>query len=567
MFSDFLVVIMSALTKHISYRLLLVVLIFSTSALICYMYRVYCTDTQKVRFVATSDAESDNAKTANWKEDEFHDRGRLPDPPPSLKSTTATTFTSATTTSIHRRKLEHSQLLRKDWQALSRRTTEHYMQTRKESDDNHLTDLTLQEADAYAFEHDLKKCSLAMGVSLDSLQNATESITTISKKARTFLRTIWSFVPQNFSHAHRNPCWYADIALDPTSTSLVTKIQPEQKHSHLSDSQISFLSRNIFHNSRVNRKQLVCLPYFFIAGFPKSGTTSLHQALSRHPQIVGPLSKEPHWWTRIPLQDLNSNYIKLTVVRYLLHFLPTSKSLMSSHTDIITYDASQSTLWDSNFFTDGQDYCAMPAIISRVLPNAKFIVLMRKPTTRVYSHFLWECSRSFGSKDSLWPVEIRSNITGFFHRAVVTDLQYLQECLGKKSLYECTNLNRYRGWVTSNEHSCTGAGYKLTVGLYYVHLAKWLQFYGKEQFLFLRMEDMENGFQYMITKIIHFLGIDRVSPQQVQWWFEEKANAWKANYPKMNNETRILLDNFYRPYNKMLSELVGDSRFLWDDSS
>ena len=537
---------MSALTKRT--WLLLVIFIFSASGLIC--YRVYCSDSQKVRFVA-SDAAPDNVRHS--------------DPPPDLNSTTSPA--STTVSSTLRRKPVDSQLLRKEWLAPSRRT---FMQTNGIDGQNHRIDspsLTLQEADVYAFEHDLMKCSLAMGVSLDNLRNANETITAISKKASTFLRAIWSVVPQNLSHVHKNPCWYADIVLDPTFVSLVTKITPEQKYSHLSGSEISFLSRNIFHNSRLNKKQLFCLPYFFIAGFPKSGTTSLHQALCRHPQVVRPLGKEPHWWTRIPLQDLNINYIKLTVLRYLLYFSPTSKSLMSSHADLITYDASQSTLWDSNFFTDGQDYCAMPAIISRVLPNAKFIVLMRSPTTRVYSHFLWECSRSFGSTDSVWPAEVRSNITGFFHNAVVTDLQYLRECLGKKSLYECTNLNRYRGWVSSGEHKCTGAGFKLTVGLYYVHLAKWLQFYGKEQFLFLRMEDIKNGIQQIVTRILHFLELDRVPPQQVQWWFEKKANARKANYPQMNNETRTLLDNFYQPYNKMLSELVGDERFLWDDLS
>ena len=52
---------------------------------------------------------------------------------------------------------------------------------------------------------------------------------------------------------------------------------------------------------------------------------------------------------------------------------------------VITYDGSQSTLWDSNFFYKGQEYCVMPAVISRVLPNAKFIIVMRNPVTSLYS--------------------------------------------------------------------------------------------------------------------------------------------------------------------------------------
>lgn len=36
---------------------------------------------------------------------------------------------------------------------------------------------------------------------------------------------------------------------------------------------------------------------------------------------------------------------------------------------------------------------------------------------------------------------------------------------------------------------------------------------------------------------------------------------------KMKPETRKLLDEFYRPYNKQLAEMLNDSRFEWDNSS
>lgn len=33
----------------------------------------------------------------------------------------------------------------------------------------------------------------------------------------------------------------------------------------------------------------------------------------------------------------------------------------------------------------------------------------------------------------------------------------------------------------------------------------------------------------------------------------------------MLNETKTLLDNFYRPFNQRLAELLGDGTFLWQE--
>ena len=42
---------------------------------------------------------------------------------------------------------------------------------------------------------------------------------------------------------------------------------------------------------------LFCLPAFFVAGFPKAGTTDVWDKISQHPDVV-PVDKEPHLWTR-----------------------------------------------------------------------------------------------------------------------------------------------------------------------------------------------------------------------------------------------------------------------------
>ncbi|XP_053390585.1 uncharacterized protein LOC128553460 [Mercenaria mercenaria] len=41
-----------------------------------------------------------------------------------------------------------------------------------------------------------------------------------------------------------------------------------------------------------------CLPYFYLTGAPKSGTTDMHRRLIQHPDISRLVVKEPHWLTR-----------------------------------------------------------------------------------------------------------------------------------------------------------------------------------------------------------------------------------------------------------------------------
>lgn len=49
--------------------------------------------------------------------------------------------------------------------------------------------------------------------------------------------------------------------------------------------------------------QLACLPFFFLAGFPKCGTTELYVKLHKHQHVAKLLTKEPHWLTRLRYQN------------------------------------------------------------------------------------------------------------------------------------------------------------------------------------------------------------------------------------------------------------------------
>ena len=406
-----------------------------------------------------------------------------------------------------------------------------------------------------------------------ALGDAYDTLTNISEKAGVFLRAIRSIVPSKVNTFYRSPCWNADVVITKTFELATLQFLNPEGRKELPMQYVYMLARHMLRGAGNRPKTFFCLPYFFIAGFPKSGTTSLDLALRRHPHIAGPLNKEIHWWTRIrhiAEPGYNSDYARLAVMNYLLNFRKASERIQQ-HVRNITYDGSQSTLWDSNFFVHHQDYCAMPAVLSRVLPKAKFIVLMRNPVTRVYSHYLWSCAFSLGRNSSNWPDEMQQSMSDHFHTQVVTAIDYFNQCLKGMSLFECTNVMRFKdfhGYSHHYAHHCGDVGFRLSIGLYYVHISKWLQFYSKDQFLFLKMEEMSVNPYSVMVNITEFLEVGPVSREWVAESFVKRANALHVvtgGDSVMQNRTRELLEDFYRPYNSLLADLVSSNRFLWQN--
>ena len=364
--------------------------------------------------------------------------------------------------------------------------------------------------------NDMYKCSLAMGVSPSVLEAKRDKINLIASRASHFLNAFWEVVPKNYLPRLKNPCWYP--------------------------------------SNRTSQK-LYCLPYFLLPGVPKSGTTTLHHVLSQHPQIVAPTGpiaggKEPQWWHKIPL-DMSRDGLKDYTIRYLKNFTTIADRITSTDGEgIVTYDASQTMLIDVkdySFSIDNEDYCAMAAMISRVLPTTKIVIIMREPVARAYSQFLFLHGNS-----SRWPKEMKKNTSLYFHKHIQVAVQDFDKCLKQNSIYECTNEVR-----TDRQ----ALKFWLGTGNYYIYLLKWMQFWPRENFLFLKTESMaENPFS-VLNDITKFLSLDPVSKKTALKWFSKKINA-QHNLPKtqgseMLSTTKQILERFYSPYNERLERLVG----------
>ena len=404
-----------------------------------------------------------------------------------------------------------------------------------------------------SLQDQLERCSLAMGMSSKTLHGRAAALNTIATNLSLYLNAIRSLVPrQFFTVAYSSPCWESPLANPGPAQQRALDSLPNTSPSN-QERLRDHLRRGILAPALARRKtSLFCLPAFFLAGFPKSGTTTLHKALSRHRMISRPSEKEPHWWTRMPLANEDQDYLRLATLRYLLYFSAEAEGSVRRRPGLLLYDASQSTLWDSNFAAeDNQEHCAMAAAVSHVLPAARFIVVMREPVSRTYSHYVYSCT---------WNGR-RPASAGQFHEEALAAVSHLNSCLSHSSLFECA---ADRMFGVAGKRQCGSLGYRLLVSLYHLHLGKWLQFFPRNQFLFLRLEDLSRDPHLFMRRVTRFLGVADMKPISTRWLRTHRENQQKK-HAAMLPETRALLSHFFRPFNQQLVELTGDQRFLWED--
>ena len=113
------------------------------------------------------------------------------------------------------------------------------------------------------------------------------------------------------------------------------------------------------------------LPNFMIIGFPKCGTTSLYDYLTQHPQITPPLGKEIDFFDRLYERGVNWYRVRFPGKAY--NFFKHT----ASNKKIFTGEATPR-------------YVFHPLALQRIkklIPDSKFIILLRNPIDRAYSHY------------------------------------------------------------------------------------------------------------------------------------------------------------------------------------
>ena len=98
---------------------------------------------------------------------------------------------------------------------------------------------------------------------------------------------------------YKNPCWFEEVDPDTIYKDNVYMEFKDPDHS-IRNSFDKFIStlRSRKENDGFSWA-LRCLPYFYVAGAPRCGTTDLYASMVRHKQIALLVGKEGVYWNRM----------------------------------------------------------------------------------------------------------------------------------------------------------------------------------------------------------------------------------------------------------------------------
>jgi hypothetical protein len=250
------------------------------------------------------------------------------------------------------------------------------------------------------------------------------------------------------------------------------------------------------------------LPDFYIIGSMKSGTTALYMHLEHHPDIVPATQKEVHYFNTH--RDLGERFFRS-------NFPPVSalEARDNVHGRQITGEATPDYIF----------HPSAPAMCKAITPNARFVLLMRNPIERAYSHWKQGKRFAFESED--------------FDTAIALE-DARMEGEAEKLLAD-PHFYSYRHQMYSYLHR----------GYYADQIKEWLKHFDRDQFLFIQSEDLfENGLT-VFDRVSKFLGVS-------DWHPEEFSLLFKGLEGEISPEARARLQDHFAPRNAELYELVGE---------
>jgi hypothetical protein len=228
------------------------------------------------------------------------------------------------------------------------------------------------------------------------------------------------------------------------------------------------------------------LPDFLIIGAARCGTSSMHRNLLIHPRIQGPKiggnQKEVHFFDK----------------KYGRGIEWYCECFANKRPGCLIFESTPNYLFDPK----------VPILARKHLKNAKFIVMLRNPIDRAWSHFFhWQHKEK-------WPMTIL----------------------------------RDKNHVVVRK------------GIYIEQIKRWHEYFDKTQFLIIRSEDFYSNDRAVIHAVFEWLGVEPVVISQTAYYDPKRENLKKKrHYQPMPGDLRKHMQGFYKPYNDQLGEYFG-----WD---
>ena len=279
-------------------------------------------------------------------------------------------------------------------------------------------------------------------------------------------------------------------------------------YSFVQRSYFQFFKRHIFGITGPIRS----LPDFIIIGTVRSGTTSLYYNICQHECVLTAAYDE--------LGFFDSNYhLGLNWYRSMFPTKYEKQKVIQKFGKFLTYDV---TPW----------YVRRPWTANRIkslLPSVKIIVVLRNPVDRTYSHY--HLTRR------------EKGLTKSFEEIIDEDIQKINNYDD-----DLKNSEEYYAELVQNSH--------IARGFYLEQLEIWLTIFDKKNILIISSEDLAENTQKTMNSIFNFLDLENQIIPNLQ-----KINVGK--YPKMKEETRKTLENYFFDHNKNLFKKI-EKYFNWN---
>ncbi len=225
----------------------------------------------------------------------------------------------------------------------------------------------------------------------------------------------------------------------------------------------------------------MALPDFIIAGVPKAGTSALHAALVRHPQLFLPSVKEPKFFlTDGPPPRTGGPGDRQTYQEHVWRRADYEALFAPAPADAVKGEATPFYLHNLEAHRR----------MHELTPYAKLILILRDPVDRAHSNW-----------SHLWGAGLESESD--FLKAVALEPR-----------------RRAAGWAAFWQYTA--------LGQYGSQLEHLLTYVDREQILLLRFRDLRDQPAATLDRVCAFLGvatgvIDTVPPENVRRYVEDNA--------------------------------------------
>ena len=323
------------------------------------------------------------------------------------------------------------------------------------------------------------------------------------------------------------------------------------------------LTNPCFYDIDENMKtKMRCLPYFYILGQSKCGTTDLHGRMMYHPLIrnnKGVIGKEATFWAwgRFGIYHKMVEGKNRTIEHYLNTFANTALEIQASlktsgkHSQIITGDASPMDLtgyrgWRHVPHNQGlaEPKVMTPHFMKHLYRGfvPKFFIQLREPVDRLFSDYVFQ-------RGGKTPEQ--------FHGHAITALAMIQDC----------EKNHSRRWCYYSDELYQKLPTRIHWSCYSVYIADWFSVYPREAFHVSRIDDLQHDMAGVMTSVFHFMGVGQPSADVMAEMLKgprqhtTKAKVGLTVLPK----TRLALKDYVDRCNRETAALLNDDRFLWKD--